>query len=136
VAAGVGSVMCSYNQVNDTPACQNDKILNKLLKEELQFLGNVMSDWGATKTGVQSALAGLDVDMPGGDGLMGFNLVRAVKNRMITEERIDDMIIRLLTPYYLFGQDQEYPSLNLDRNVIEDHYKINQEIATAGIILL
>ncbi|CAF4299796.1 unnamed protein product [Rotaria sordida] len=38
VAAGVGSVMCSYNQVNDTPACQNDKILNKLLKEELQFL--------------------------------------------------------------------------------------------------
>ncbi|CAF4316522.1 unnamed protein product, partial [Rotaria sordida] len=76
------------------------------------------------------------VDMPGGDGLMGFNLVQAVKNRMITEERIDDMIIRLLTPYYLFGQDQEYPSLNLDRNVIEDHYKINQEIATAGIILL
>ncbi|CAF4890357.1 unnamed protein product [Rotaria sp. Silwood1] len=136
VAAGVGSVMCSYNQLNGTPACQNDKILKRLLKEELQFLGNVMSDWGATKTGVQSALAGLDVDMPGDDGLMGFNLVQAVKNRMITEERIDDMIIRVLTPYYLLGQDQEYPSLNLDRNVVEDHYKINREIATAGIILL
>jgi beta-glucosidase len=25
VAAGVGSIMCSYNQVNGTPACQNDK---------------------------------------------------------------------------------------------------------------
>ncbi|CAF1384340.1 unnamed protein product [Rotaria sp. Silwood1] len=136
VAAGVGSVMCSYNQLNGTPACQNDKILKRLLKEELQFLGNVMSDWGATKTGVQSALAGLDVDMPGDDGLMGFNLVQSVKNRMITEERIDDMIIRVLTPYYLLGQDQEYPSLNLDRNVVEDHYKINREIATAGIILL
>ncbi len=44
VAAGVGSIMCSYNEVNKTPACQNNKTLNGLLKEELQFPGNVMSD--------------------------------------------------------------------------------------------
>ena len=41
VAAGLGSIMCSYNQVNGTPACQNDKTLNGLLKGELQFPGNV-----------------------------------------------------------------------------------------------
>ena len=46
VAAGAGSVMCSYNQVNGTQACQNDKTLNGLLKGELGFRGNVMSDWG------------------------------------------------------------------------------------------
>jgi beta-glucosidase-like glycosyl hydrolase len=44
VAAGVGSVMCSYNRVNGTPACQNKRTLNELLKEELEFPGNVMSD--------------------------------------------------------------------------------------------
>ncbi|CAF4169933.1 unnamed protein product [Rotaria sordida] len=136
VAAGVGSVMCSYNQINDTQACQNDKILNGLLKEELQFLGNIMSDWFAIKTGVKSVLAGLDVEMPGGDGFLGFSLVQAVKNRVISETRINDMITRILAPYYLLKQDEGYPSLDLDRDVMRDNYKINRQISSAGIILL
>ncbi|CAF1356554.1 unnamed protein product [Rotaria sordida] len=136
VAAGVGSVMCSYNQINDTQACQNNKILNGLLKEELKFLGNIMSDWFATKTGVKSVLAGLDVEMPGGDGFLGFSLVQAVKNRVISETRINDMITRILAPYYLLKQDEGYPSLDLDRDVMRDNYKINRQISSAGIILL
>ncbi|CAF1390313.1 unnamed protein product [Rotaria sordida] len=136
VAAGVGSVMCSYNQINGTQACQNDKILNGLLKEELQFLGNIMSDWFAIKTGVKSVLAGLDVEMPGGDGFLGFSLVQAVKNRVISETRINDMITRILAPYYLLKQDEGYPSLDLDRDVMRDNYKINRQISSAGIILL
>ncbi|CAF4880675.1 unnamed protein product [Rotaria sp. Silwood1] len=136
VAAGVGSVMCSYNRVNGTPACQNKRTLNELLKEELDFLGNVMSDWGATKTGVESVLGGLDIDMPGGDGLMGSALVSAVQKGTIPEARIDDMITRILAPYYLLGQDQGYPMIDLDQDAIGDHYKINRQIGMAGIILL
>lgn len=59
VRAGVGSVMCSYNQLNNSYACQNSKILNNVLKAELGFQGFVMSDWGAQHTGVASAVAGL-----------------------------------------------------------------------------
>ncbi|CAF1076326.1 unnamed protein product [Rotaria sordida] len=136
VAAGAGSVMCSYNQVNGTQACQNNKILNELLKDELQFQGNVMSDWGATKVGVESALGGLDIEMPGRDGLMGYALLPAVKNGSITEARINDMIIRILAPYFLLGQDQDYPSLNLNNDATRDHYLLNRHIGTAGIILL
>ncbi|CAF3530561.1 unnamed protein product [Rotaria socialis] len=136
VAAGVGSVMCSYNQVNGTQACQNDKTLNGLLKQELEFPGNVMSDWGATKTGVESVLGGLDIDMPGGDGFMGIALVQAVKSGTVTEARIDDMIVRVLAPYYLLEQDQGYPSLDLDRDAIGDNYNVNREIGTAGMVLL
>ena len=136
VAAGVGSVMCSYNEVNNTPACQNDKTLNGYLKEELGYLGNVMSDWGATKTGVESVLGGLDIDMPGSDELMGVTLVKDVQKGTISETRIDDMITRLLSPYYLLGQDQGYPTLDLDRDALGDNYKINRQISEAGIILL
>ena len=39
VRAGVASVMCSYNQVNNSYACQNSKTLNGLLKTELGFQG-------------------------------------------------------------------------------------------------
>jgi beta-glucosidase len=136
VAAGVGSVMCSYNRVNGTPACQNKRTLNELLKEELEFPGNVMSDWGATRTGIESVLGGLDIDMPGGDGLMGMALLPAVQNGTISEGRIDDMITRVLAPYYLLGQNIEYPTLDLDRDTLGDHYKISRQISRAGIILL
>ncbi len=136
VAAGAGSIMCSYNQVNGTQACENDKILNEILKGELEFQGNVMSDWGATKAGVQSAVGGLDVEMPGGDGFLGYSLLQAVQSGSITEAKINDMIIRILAPYFLLVQDQGYPSLDLDRDATKDNYQINRQIGTAGIILL
>lgn len=37
VRAGIGAIMCSYNQVNDSQACQNSYVLNHLLKGELGF---------------------------------------------------------------------------------------------------
>src|SRR5258708_6373053 len=43
VHAGVGSVMCSYNRLNNSYACQNSKTLNGLLKSELGFQGFVVS---------------------------------------------------------------------------------------------
>jgi beta-glucosidase len=136
IAAGVGSVMCSYNKVNETQACQNGKILNELLKGELLFQGNVMSDWGATKVGLESALNGLDMNMPGQDRLMGYALVQAVKNGSIAEERINDMVVRIMTPYFLLGQDQDYPSINLDNDATRDHYLLNRLLGMAGMILL
>ncbi|KAJ9118610.1 hypothetical protein QFC22_003830 [Naganishia vaughanmartiniae] len=57
--------MCSYNLVNSSWACQNSKAVNGLLKHELGFQGQVMSDWQATHSGVDAALAGLDQSMPG-----------------------------------------------------------------------
>ena len=46
VRAGVGSVMCAYNRINNTYACENSYLLNYLLKAELSFQGFVVSDWG------------------------------------------------------------------------------------------
>lgn len=39
VRAGVGSVMCSYNKINGTHACENSWTSNYLLKNELAFQG-------------------------------------------------------------------------------------------------
>eukprot|EP00659_Diplonema_papillatum_P014346 gene14346-22009_t len=48
VAAGVGSVMCSYNKINGTWSCENPDTLGRDLKARNGFQGWVMSDWGAT----------------------------------------------------------------------------------------
>ena len=68
VNAGVGAVMCSYNQVNGSYACQNSQTLSDTLDSVMNFKGFVMSDWGATHSTVASVDAGLDMNMPGGAG--------------------------------------------------------------------
>lgn len=43
IDAGVLSVMCSYNRINDVHACQNPETLGNL--KDMGFEGWVMSDW-------------------------------------------------------------------------------------------
>ena len=64
VKAGVSSIMCSYNRLNATFACGNEKTLTKILRDEIGFKGFVTSDWGATH-GVNFINAGLDMETPG-----------------------------------------------------------------------
>jgi beta-glucosidase len=64
VAAGVSSIMCSYNKVNGPYACDNADTQNKILREEIGFLGFITSDWGATH-GTAFINNGLDLEMPG-----------------------------------------------------------------------
>lgn len=117
VRAGTASIMCSYNRLNGSYGCQNSKILNGILKDELRFMGYVMSDWGAVHSGVATIESGLDMNMPGGIGfssstsssLWGANATAAVNNGTVPESRIDDMILRIMTPYFHLGQDKDFP---------------------------
>jgi beta-glucosidase len=95
IRAGTGSVMCSYNRVNNTYACENSKALNGLLKGELDFQGFVVSDWAGQHSGVASANAGLDMTMPD-SGFWGTELVTMVQNGSVSEDRITDMATRLV----------------------------------------
>lgn len=114
VKAGVVSVMCSYNQVNNSYACGNSKLLNGILKDEMGFQGFVQSDWLAQRSGVASALAGLDMSMPGdglhwadGKSLWGPELSRAVLNGSLPVDRLDDMVVRIVASWYQLGQDDK-----------------------------
>lgn len=107
VHAGAGSVMCSYQRVNNSYACQNSKTQNGLLKTELGFEGFVVSDWGGQHTGLASAEAGLDVAMPDSPywGAAGGNLTAAVNNGSLAEARVEDMATRVVAAWYQMGQD-------------------------------
>lgn len=120
VRAGVGSVMCSYNQVNNSYSCSNAWVLNNLLKGELDFQGFVMTDWGAHHSGVGDALAGADMSMPGdiafdsGTSYWGTNLTIAVLNGTVPEWRVDDMATRIMAAYYKVGRDRYSKPVNFD----------------------
>lgn len=120
--AKCSSFMCSYQRLNGSYACENSKAQNGILKGELGFQGYIMSDWGGTHSGVASVTNGLDMDMPGGLGpygtvpkagsFFGGNITQMVQNGTVPESRIDDMVVRIMTPYYWLGQDQNHPSVD------------------------
>ncbi|PLB49315.1 beta-glucosidase [Aspergillus steynii IBT 23096] len=117
VRAGASSIMCSYNRLNFTYTCENPRALNQILKQELGFDGYVVSDWFATHSGVKAITAGLDMTMPGpidpsdfSKSYFGGNLTAAVKNGTVSETRVNDMVKRVLTPYFYLGQDKDYPT--------------------------
>ncbi|ORY79998.1 beta-1,4-glucosidase [Protomyces lactucae-debilis] len=166
VRAGVGSIMCSYQQINNSYACQNSKLINGLLKDELAFAGFVVSDWGAVHSGVATYLAGTDMLMPGdgnsfSDGLSWFgpNLTISVLNGTLPETRLNDMAIRIMATYFQHNQNStSYPKPNFDSfnndrvgyvyegaaqtvlnervDVRGNHAKIARQVATESIILL
>ncbi|KAI1103244.1 glycoside hydrolase family 3 protein [Jackrogersella minutella] len=129
VRAGVGSIMTSYNAVNGSAASQNSYLINGLLKDELGFQGLVMTDWLAQISGVGSALAGLDMSMPGdtvGNNipLTGFSdwmyeLSRSVLNGSVPVDRLNDMATRVLATWYQLGQDNDYPPPNFSSNTAD-----------------
>jgi len=94
VKAGTGNIMCSYNRVNNSYACQNSKLLNGILKTELGFQGFVVSDWGALHAGYAAAEAGLDMVMPDTAGLWGTNLTASINNGSMSESILDNMATR------------------------------------------
>ncbi|KAK2877049.1 hypothetical protein FQN49_001456 [Arthroderma sp. PD_2] len=120
VRAGVGAIMCSYNQINNSYGCANSYTQNKLLKGELGFRGFVMSDWQAQHSGVGAAFAGLDMSMPGdtlfgtGASYWGANLTIAVANGTIPEWRVDDMALRIMAAYYKVGRDEHQVPINFN----------------------
>ena len=128
--------MCSYNQINNSYGCQNSKLLNNVLKDELGFQGFVMSDWQAQHTGVASALAGLDMTMPGdttfntGFSYWGTNLTLAVVNGTVPEWRLDDMVMRIMAAYFKVGLTLNEPGPNFDSWTLNtfgyEHASVNQ----------
>jgi beta-glucosidase len=99
--SNVQSVMCSYNLVNSTWACENPFLLNTVLKGSWSFLGFVMSDWDATHSTVNAALNGLDQEQPDSD-YFG-SLKQAVQSVAVPQTRLDDMVHRILRAMFAVG---------------------------------
>jgi beta-glucosidase len=95
-------VMCSYNKVNGDYACENEYTLSEVLKKDWGFKGFVLSDWEGTHSTVKAALAGLDMEQPGGD-YFGAPLKQAVQEGKVPETRLDDMVHRIVRSMFASG---------------------------------
>ncbi|PFH60523.1 hypothetical protein XA68_10837 [Ophiocordyceps unilateralis] len=136
VRAGAGSVMCAYNRLNGSYACDDAELLNGILKTELAFSGFVLLDWNAQHE-IGSANAGLDMVMPLA-GAWGDNLTRAVEQGIVSEARLDDMATRIISAWYLVGQDaSDFPPPGIGmKKLTEPHRPIDAREPGSRPVLL
>jgi beta-glucosidase len=132
--------MCSYATINGQYACQNDGMLS-ILDNQFHFAGFVTSDWGATHSTVASALAGLDLNMPGGSGFgtdyYGAPLKAAVQDGQVPMATLNDMAYRILREMFQFGLFDHPQTGSLSATVTTPaHAQTGQDIAEAGTVLL
>ena len=131
------SVMCSYNLINGTYACQDDHYLNSVLKGDWRFPGYVQSDALATHSSVTSALAGLDQEEPGGfnfGGSSDVSLESAIQSGAMPEARLDNMVHRILRAMFAAGVMANAPAVGtIDAS---GDAAIAQEAAEQGAVLL
>jgi len=128
------SVMCSYNKVMGDWACENDWLLNHVLKGAWHFPGFVVSDWDGTHSTEKAAMAGLDMQMPG-EEYFGEALKQAVTAGRVPLRRLDDMVHRLLRSMFSAGVIDHPP---IPRSVIDPFRGLEdaQRIAEESIVLL
>tara|TARA_Y100001970_G_scaffold137457_2_gene169174 strand:- start:2281 stop:4113 length:1833 start_codon:yes stop_codon:yes gene_type:complete len=154
INSGVLTVMASFNSYNGLKCHASDYLFNDLLKEELGFEGFVISDWrgideipGDYKSDIITSInAGIDMVMVPGDTIWGgesyYKFLRlfkeSVEEGLITEDRIDDAVYRILKVKYMMGLfDDPYA----DRSYIKDfgskkHRDIAREAVRKSIVLL
>lgn len=141
IAIGIGhpgSVMCSYNRINTVYACEDDWLLNDVLKRDWHYPGFVMSDWGAVHSAVKSALAGLDQESAGEtfDKEVYFDkpLRAAVASGEVPQSRLDDMARRILRSLFAAGV-LDHPAVQAPIDFAADR-KVAQYTEEAGAVLL
>ncbi|WP_345520602.1 glycoside hydrolase family 3 C-terminal domain-containing protein [Nocardioides conyzicola] len=131
--ARLGSVMCSFNKIGGTYACENDHALGDWLRDELNFDGFVISDFGAVHSTVPSVLAGTDVEA-GTQAFYGPRLVQAVANGELSEADLDASVLRILRTMFRIGLfDTNYTVSPLP---VRAHGAVARQVEERAITLL
>lgn len=144
VQAGVGAVMCSYNRVNGSYACQNSDLIRRDLKGRMNFRGFVMSDWGALHD-ASGLIAGTDQEMPGappGEDKESIYNQDALATIPHSEQHMDEAVRNILASIYSVRLDQQetctppcIDPLQSDQGSME-HGKVARQAATSSVVLL
>ena len=130
------SAMASYNRVGGYYLTANKYLLTDILKDDWNWDGLVMSDWGAVHETAGVIAAGNDLEMPGGAYLTHDKVARALKSGRITQAEIDDSVKRILRAVIRVGL-LDGPR-RVDHSFVNSpaHQKLAYDAACAGMVLL
>lgn len=152
VDAGVESIMCAYNRVNDEPCCTSNTLLHNILHNEWKFDGHVVTDCGALNdissrhktyaSNIEVAAAAIKTGVSLDCGnILQSDVMKAIEQNLLTEKQVDSALagtlrtaIKLgffdsenLSPYAKYGTDSVKNSY---------HVMLARKMAQQSMVLL
>ncbi len=140
------SIMGSYNLYKGQHVCQNQILLNDILKGEWGFDGAVISDWGGVHDTDQAITNGLDLEFGSWtDGLtmgatnaydkyyLALPYYQKIKNGEIGTKELDEKVRRVLRLNFRTAMAADKPFGSM---CSEAHYDAARTIGAEGIVLL
>ena len=149
----VQEVMCAYQRFDGEPCCGNTRLLKDILRDEWKFGGLIVSDCWAVddfwkpgfhgyspsrESAISRALStGTDLEC----GNSYHNLTEAVKQGLVTEEKINTSLLRLLKARFELGDfDSEelvdWKRMGPEYIASEEHHQLALDLARKSIVLL
>jgi beta-glucosidase len=127
------TVMSSYNKINGTYSCENYDLLIKVLRQDWNYKGFVMTDWLAGTDAAAQMKAGNDLIMPGNPE-QKLKIIKAVNEGTLDEDILNLNVKRILntmlkSPHYKSYKYSNKPDL-------KTHAQAARQAATDGMVLL
>jgi beta-glucosidase len=142
----VWSIMGSYNQFRGEHCCHNNLLLNNILKQEWNFDGVVITDWGGTHNTDQAVKNGLDLEMgtytngltsrsklPYSEYYLANPFLKGIKEGKYDIALLNDKARRILRLIFRTTMSANRP---FGRFVSPEHSEAGRKIAQEGIVLL
>lgn len=128
-AAGCVGMLAAYNRVNGDYCVEHRELLTDIVKGDWGFRGFIVSDWFGGRDTLRSARAGLDLDMPGPDRVLGTKFAAAVRDGQVPVERLADAAGRVANAVArIDALPRRSPVADMDATLVE--------AAAAGFVLL
>lgn len=126
------TIMNSYNRINGVYASQNEWLQEKVLRDEWDFKGLVVTDWGASVDRIPGLKYGTDLEMPSSGTLNTQKIIAAVKSgeldEKILDKRVDNVVDLIVKSKPALEKKHTYD--------IEAHHKLAQKVAEGSMVLL
>ncbi|MCR5417177.1 MAG: glycoside hydrolase family 3 C-terminal domain-containing protein [Pseudobutyrivibrio sp.] len=148
--AHVEAVMGAYNRVNGEPACGSKRLLKDILRKDWGFEGHVVSDCWAIRdfhenhkvTGceVESAAMAVNNGCDLNCGCVFEKLIYAYKAGLVTEETIDEAVVRLMEIRLRLGtlpeRGSKYDDIPYEVVECKEHINLALDAAQSSFVLL
>ncbi len=149
VKAGVSTVMASFSDLNGVPASGNSFLMRKILRDEWDFKGFVVSDWesipqlsvhGLTGNDKDAALAAFKagINMEMASSTYAENLAALLEAGLIDMAQIDELVGAILKVKFDLGlfdrpytEPASYPAISNS-----EHLAVARQAALQSIVLL
>lgn len=126
------SVMMAYNRLNGQYCCENKYLIQDILRNEWNYKGCIISDWGGVNDIISSINNGLNLEMPGYKDDYYKILQKAVENNKLDEKILNNSVTKVIELILKYKEGKKIPY----KCNFKEHIDLAKEIAESSAVLL